>query len=260
MTEAALPLPPEPPRRLHFDWLIPALFKPRDTFAKIAAYEHGAWLTPLLLLTILALVRVVIAGPLLVTQMQSAPVTPPEGFETWPPEQQQQFFEAQSQAQGLTSGPIFIYVFPAVIAFFGTWIGWLVMFGLLHLLLTLLGGRGSTRSSMNVVAWASMPFALRDLLRIGYMLITQKLITAPGISGFAPSEGFGLVLASLLQNVDIYLIWFVILVVLGITVSDKMSGVKALSGILVTLLVLGVLAAIPAIIGVFLSSSSGSSF
>jgi Yip1 domain len=247
MTEATLPLPPEEqPRRFQFDWVMPALFKPRSTFAKIAAYEHSAWLTPLLLLTVLAIASVLVAAPIRSAQVQMNGPVLPEGFETWPPEQQQAFFESQSATQG----PLFTYGFPILGALAGTWIGWLATFGILHLLLTLLGGRGSTRSTMNIVAWASLPFVVRDIIRIGYMLMTQKVIAAPGISGFAGTDGFGMALAALLANVDIYLIWFVVLVVLGITVSDKVSGVKAFSGVLITLIVLGIFPVVGAIIGV----------
>jgi hypothetical protein len=260
MIETTLP-PLEPPRRLHFDWLLPALFSPRSAFARIAAYEHGAWLTPLLLLTILALVRVAVAGPIEAARIQSAALTPPPGFETWPPQQQEQFYQSQAQAQGMMTSPVFIYIFPAAGALLGTWIGWLATFGLLHLLLTLLGGRGSTRTAMNVVAWASLPYALREILRIGYLLVKQQTITAPGLSGFAPTGGIGPVIAALLQNVDIYLFWYIALIVLGVTVADKMSRIKALSGVLATMLVLGLLTAAPAALGaLFLGATSGGTF
>ena len=36
------------------------------------------------------------------------------------------------------------YVFPAIIAVLRQWVGWLVMGGLLHLMLTMLGGRDNT--------------------------------------------------------------------------------------------------------------------
>lgn len=39
------------------------------------------------------------------------------------------------------------------------------MGGLLHLVLTMLGGRDSTGGALNIVAWAALPFALRDLVR-----------------------------------------------------------------------------------------------
>lgn len=261
MTDDALPLA-EPPRRLHFNWLFPAIFQPRPTFNKIALYEHGAWLTPILLITVFALVRVFVAAPLQLAALQAAGPVLPQGFETMPPEQQQQILDSQSQAQSLINGPIFIYVFPAVFAVLGTWLGWLITFGLLHLILTLLGGRGSTRSTMNIVAWASLPFLIRDLVRIGYMLVTQRIIVSYGLSGFAPTDGLlGPFVGALLSQVDIYLFWYILLIILGVTVSDKLTRVKALGGVLFTILLLMFLQALPGLIGaLFMGATSGGSF
>lgn len=262
MTDEALP-PIEPPRRLHFGWLFPAIFQPPPTFNKIALYEHGAWLTPILLITVFALARVLVAGPLQLAALQSAGPVLPQGFENMPPEQQQQILDSQAQAQSLSNGPIFIYVFPAALALLGTWIGWLVTFGLLHLTLTLLGGRGSTRSTMNIVAWASLPYLIRDLVRIGYMVVAQKSIISPGLSGFAPTDGIlAPFIGALLGQIDLYLVWSILLIILGVTVSDKLSRVKALGGVLFTTLLLMVLQALPSLLGTLLTgvASGGSSF
>lgn len=50
-----LPFAPTSPRPFHFDWLFPALFRPRSTFAAIGAYSGSTWLTPLLVLTLTGL-------------------------------------------------------------------------------------------------------------------------------------------------------------------------------------------------------------
>ncbi len=146
-------LPPAPtsPRRFHFDWLIPALFRPRSTFAAIGAYSGSAWLTPLLALTLTGLLRVAAAGPIQQSASLSEQQSLPPDFQYYSPEQQAQL----QQATQATSGPIFVYVFPAISAVAGVWAGWLVVVGLLHLVLTMLGGRGSTRATMNVAAWAA---------------------------------------------------------------------------------------------------------
>jgi hypothetical protein len=258
MTDEALP-PIEPPRRLHFGWILPAIFQPRPTFNKIALYEHGAWLTPILLLIVFALARVFVAGPLQLAALQSAQPVLPQGFETMPPDQQQQILDGQAQAQSLTNGPMFVYAFPAAGAVLGTIVGWLVTFGSLHLILTLLGGRGSTRSTMNIMAWASLPFLVRDIVRIGYMLVTQKIIVSPGLSGFALTEGsLTPFIVALLGQIDIYLFWYILLIVLGVTASDKLSGVKALGGVVFTIFILMLLQAAPGLlVSLFAGVASG---
>ena len=93
---------------------------------------------------------------------------------------------------------------------------WLVVSWLLHLVLTLLGGRGTSQGAINVVAWASLPFVVRAVVQIVAMLLTDGLVTGGGLSGFAPSgEGsLNVFLASLLGQIDLYFIWHVILVYL----------------------------------------------
>ena len=50
---------------------------------------------------------------------------------------------------------------PMIGAVLGALLMWLVVSWLLHLVLTLLGGRGTSQGAINVVAWASLPFVVR---------------------------------------------------------------------------------------------------
>jgi hypothetical protein len=237
--------PLERPRRFHFDWLLPALFRPRDIFARLAALGRPAWLTPILVLTITGLLAVAAAGPIKIANAQSGQVELPPGFEYWTPEQQAQYY----QAQQATSGPVFVYVFPAILVVLRVWFGWLIMGGILHLILTMLGGRGSTLGALNIVAWASLPFALRDLVQAGFMLV-EKQIPNSGLEGYAPA-GEGLlpaIAAEVLARVTLYGLWYVILLVIGVRVAGGLTGGKALAGVLIALLVTLLLGILPGVI------------
>jgi hypothetical protein len=143
------------------------------------------------------------------------------------------------QALQMRQGPVFRYVFPALTAILGVWIGWLLVGGLLHLLMTLQGGRGDTSSAINLVAWASLPFVVRDILQILYLLFTRKLIASPGLSGFINPEtgGLNLFMAELLALVDIYLLWRLLLLILGIKAATGLSIGKALTSAVISLLI-----------------------
>ena len=106
------------------------------------------------------------------------------------------------------------------------------MGGLLHLVMTLFGGRGTTQMAINVVAWAGLALAVRDLVRVVYLLISRRLITSPGISGFAPlaAEGTGLFLVGLMALIDFYLIWHILLIALGVSIGNGISTGKAILG------------------------------
>ncbi len=227
---------PAPTRRLHFEWVLPVLFRPRRALAAIAGHGAGVWLVPLLILTLTAIASVVVAGSIKQAEALSrGPELPPD-FQYMPPEMQAQYM----QAMQATSSPVFLYVFPGIIALGGVWLGWLLVGGLLHLVLTLLGGRGDTGSTLNVVAWSGLPFAVRDIVRTIYMMATRQLINAQGLSGFIASDasGWSAYFRHLLTQVDLYFIWNIILLALGVVVSTKLGKAKAIGSVIFTVLLL----------------------
>jgi hypothetical protein len=251
MSDAALSQS-ETPRGWHFEWVLPLFFRPRRTFAKIASQPIGVWLAPMFILTLAALAGVLSAGWVKQAAALSGEVQLPPDFQYYPPEMQAQYM----QAMQATSSPVFLYVFPAIVSLGGVWIGWLLVSGLLHLLLTLMGGRGDTLRSLNVVAWAGITFALRDIVRTIYILITRHLISSPGLSGFAPpvSEGWVAYLAKFSQSIDIYLIWNLILLVIGVRAATNLGWGKAIASVVITLLVV---LSLQALVGFLVSQLGG---
>lgn len=242
MTEVAV-VPIETHRRFYPKWVAAILFTPRQAFSQITATATGSWVMPLLILSLTAFLSVMVAGPIQKAAALNNPVEFPPDYQYWSPEQQAQFQKANEARSGNT----FIYVLPALAALTKVWVSWLLFGGLLHLVSTLFGGRGDTGTSMNVVAWSSLPFALRDLVRTGAMLVTHKLIANPGLSGFAsPAEsGWPVFLKAILGQIDIYQIWFVLLLFLGIRAGTGVPRGKAVSIVFVTvLLILGLQALI----------------
>ncbi|HEX9091065.1 MAG TPA: Yip1 family protein, partial [Anaerolineales bacterium] len=169
-------------KRIHLEWVLPVLFRPRSAFQKIAEQTRAVWLTPMLILSLAILAQVLIAGPTKQAAAQSGAGALPQDFQYYSPEQQAQFL----QAQQATSSPVFIYAFPSITGLAGVWVGWLLVSGLIHLVLTLLGGRGDMGAALNVVAWSGLPYAIRALVRGGYILAAHHLVTTPGLSGFVP--------------------------------------------------------------------------
>ncbi len=233
MTDIEL-APLERPRRFHFNLVPAALFTPRKAFDKITSLNGCTWLTPLLILTITAIMLAIASGFLKQQAAAMGQITFPPDYEWWTQEQQAQYMQAMQSMQG----PVFIYVFPIIGSLLSVWVGWLLVGGLLHLVLTLFGGRGGTASAMAVVAWAGLPFALRDLVRFVYELAAHKLITSRGVAAFAPADGatLSLFLASLFALLDVYIIWHIALITLGARTAFKLSAGKALAGTLITVL------------------------
>jgi hypothetical protein len=229
-------------RRMRIEWLLPVFFRPVRTMRAVAAEEQAQWLLPMLLLTVLTVILVIVAGPIRQQVILNTNVEPPPGFEYMTPEQQQQYMEAQQSNAGTAQS----YIFPGVAALAGLWLSWFVFGGVLHLGMTLLGSRSSTTTAFNLVSWASMPFAIRLVVQIIAILVTKTLISSPGLSGFMDAESSGLqgYLRIVLGMVDIYLIWQLVLLVIG-AASTGMARGKAFIAVLAVMLLVLALSALP---------------
>lgn len=227
---------PSPSALVHrFDLrrLFAFLFHPRQEFDRMAGQEKPSWLTPMLVLSVALLLRVIVAGFLRAKAAAMGEVTLPPDWQWWTTEMQNHYM----QAMQATQGPAFLYIIPSITGLAGLWLGWGILSSLFHLASTLFGGRGKMSSALNVVAWASLPFAIRDLLRAVFMLIAGRSITSAGLSGFVTgTEGGALFLANLLKHVDIFLVWYAVLLVLGFSREDNLPKGKVIAGVLIILL------------------------
>ncbi len=251
MADVAL-TPLEPPRRFPLDWIPGVLFTPRQTMARIASQARPVWFFPLMILTLTAIIYTVVAGPIKIREAQAKGPDLPPDYQYYSPEQQAQIM----QAWEATQKPVFIYVFPGLIAVGKVWVVWLIVGGVLHLALTMLGGRGSAATTLNIVAWASLPLAVRDAVRTIAILSTQQMIASPGLSGFAPvgEARLYLFINSLLALIDIYVIWYIALLVIGVRAATKVTPGKAFGAALVTVLLALVLGALIGFASSFLSN------
>ena len=220
-------LDPRPARRFDVLRLRDILIRPRQVFKEMTDESRPTWFTPMLVLTVTAILVVIVSGYLRSRAAMMGEIQLPPDWEFWPPEMQDDYM----QAQQATQGPVFMYLMPMIGSLTGLWLGWLLLAAMLHFGSTLLGGRGSMQGALNIVAWASLPFAIRNILRIVFMFVTGHAITSPGLSGFA-SAGF---LSYLLTRLDIFLIWQVILLVIGFALTDGLPRAKAVIGVLVVM-------------------------
>lgn len=239
---------------LIFNWIIPLFIKPAKTTEEIGAQEKPVWLTPLLILSVLALLAVVIAAPVQRQVIQMGTNMPPD-FQYYSPEQQDQFYQAQANQ----TSPLFLYVFPALSGLLKIWVPWFLLSIILYLALTLAGSRAGSTRSYNLVGWSMLPFAIRTLVQIGVMLFTRSMVSAQGLAGFIDSEatGGGAYFRSLLGFIDIYFIFQVILLMLGAVKLSGLTRTKAVVATLVSVIILLFLAAIP---GLLSSALGGLSF
>jgi hypothetical protein len=245
-----LPVWLERDKAWRFDLVLPVLFRPRAALTQIVENNRPSWRTPIMLLILAAVVSAVVAGSIKAAAAATGEIALPPDFEFLTPEQQAQF----QQAATASNNPTFNYLLPALGAALGVVIVWLLVGWSLHLLLTLLGGRGSSRSAVNIAAWTALPFLVRYAVQIVVMLTSDRLIAAPGLSGFAPAgEGIAnALLGGILSHVDIYLIWQMVLLFIGVRISSQLPASKCLLAVFLTIIVVLALRALPgAILGQF---------
>jgi len=253
-TVEEIDLPEPPQRRLRLDWILPVLLRPGKTLPEIIAAETPYWLAPLLILSVLALVFTLVAGPLRVQSALSQPPQLPADSQYWSPDQVQKYIEANTPNTGL----LMMYILPGLGALLSVWAGWFLLGAILHLALTMSGGRGSRSADFNLAAWASLPYAVRWVVQIAAMLITSQQILHAGLSGFFP-VGVGRLnayLAGMAGLFDIYLVWQAVLLVIGASAGSGITRGKAIGAVLASLLILLVLEALPGFLLLLLSGLS----
>ncbi len=219
----------QPARRFDFARVRATLVRPRQVFEQMASESRASWLTPMLVLTVTATLVVIVAGYLKSRAALMGEMQLPQDWQYWSPDMQKNYM----QAQQATQGPVFMYIMPWISSLTGLWVGWLLLGALLHFGSTLLGGRGFMQGALNIVAWASLPFAVRDLLQIVFMLFVRHPIVSHGLSGFVATTGF---VSQLLTHLDIFLFWNVVLLIFGFGIADSLPRTKAVTGVLVVML------------------------
>ena len=228
----AAPAPPRSPNLLAL--LAGIWFRPGRTLRAVAAGPAWLWTIPFLIALALAVGLAFASEPArdaLQRERSQAQMEarlqelPPEMRES-PPEE---FTDVPEPSRVLT-----LWV-PLVIAAAGILLGWLLRAALLHLSSMALGGRQSFGAVYRASAWASFPLLLGSAVQLLYALVGGGMIAGAGLSGLlaaAPAaDGVAQTAPSipaiLLSRVDLYTIWYVILLGVAVAAAGKLSRGKA---------------------------------
>ncbi len=250
------------------------IVRPRATLEYLNEHGGRAWLTPALLAVLLAILPVVVAGPITARQTREAAIAVQEQMgEQW--EEAEMSAEQQEQMEqmmSITASPLITVVFPAALGLVGLVIGWLVWGGVLHLAGVMLGGRSTFGQMFRAVTWAWLPYVLRGLLQTVYILASGQLIANPGLSGlvqktpfvselvFVPPSLGQMILVAFLSRVDLFLVWNLILLATGVMVTARLSRRKAVVVTLGVWLLLTALSLLPTLVGGFFIAQQGPGF
>ncbi len=244
---------------------------PRRTFTLLRESPSRAWLwMAVLLLLLSSLLPTLLSAPI---SARLARESIQQSMETMRQQNPEMTAEQESQMMNAVANPLFTTIIPAVGGILGVILGWLVWSGALHLLSTMMGGGETFGQMWRTVIWSHTPYVLRGLLQSVYIATTGSLIANPGLSSLVspvqdaseavqtmistpPTTG-QLVLRALLSKIDLFSLWSLLLLGIGVTITARLSPRK---GALVTGIVVVVLTAltlVPVLISGAMMSSMG---
>lgn len=224
--------PPVPaaPKINRLSRLAGVIASPVETFRDISARPDVAF--PLILVFVLSLLTTMVTFPRV-------------DFE---PAWREQFEKQKMSEERIDSMVTNLKKFQQVLAIGGTISGLvflLVVAAVLLLAFKVMGGQGNFKSALSIVCYAWIPMALAGLLAIPVIL--RRGVIAPeelptilkSNPGFLVDPKTNLTLFSLLTSIDVFMIWTLVLLVLGFSAMSRFPRGKT-AAIVVSLWILAI--------------------
>jgi hypothetical protein len=229
----AVPAPPRSPNLLAL--LAGIWFRPRRTLRAVAAGPAWLWSIPFFIALALAVGLAFASAPARDAQQRERSQAQMEArLQELPPDLR------ESPPEGFTDVPepsrVLTLWVPLVIAAARILFGWLLRAAVLHVSSLALGGQQSFGAVYRASVWASFPLLLRSAVQLVYALVGGGMIAGEGLSGLlaeAPAAAGGATQAApsipaiLLSRIDLYAVWYVILLGVAVAAAGRLSRGKA---------------------------------
>ena len=225
--------------------LVSIIDRPATTMSYVGKKPGWSWVLPALLVLVGLAVFSVVAAPhtseLALRRLQ-------QRMASLPPQQAEQM---ASQIEMLTS-PTTVAVSDIVGGLVLLMVIWLVGAGALYFFGLVAGGEASFAQSFAILAWSWLPYSLRNLILAAYVAYSGKMINQ-GLS-FLVATGDQVKDAAnwlyvLLSQFDLFYLWHLILVIVGLAAVGRLSKAKATIVGLVYLAATTALSLVPTLIG-----------
>ena len=229
--------------------LVSIIDRPATTMSYVGKKPGWAWITPALLVLVGLAVFSVVAAPytseLALRQAQ-------QQMASLPPQQAEQ---AAAQVERFTSPPM-VATFSIIGGLVALAVIWLLSAGVLYFLGLVAGGEANFAQSFAILVWSWLPYALRNLVMAAYVAYSGQLINQ-GLSFLVATgdqtKDAANWLYSLLSQIDLFYLWHLILVVVGLATVGRFSKAKATIVGLIYLAVTTALSLVPTLIGTLFS-------
>jgi hypothetical protein len=203
--------------------LVSIIDRPAVTMSYVGKKPGWAWVTPALLVLVGLAVFSVVTAPytseLALRQAQ-------QQMDSLPPQQAEQ---AAAQVERFTSPPM-MAAFSVVGGLVALAVTWLLGAGVLYFLGLVAGGEANFAQSFVILVWSWLPYALRNLVLAAYVAYSGQLISQ-GLSFLVATgdqtKDAANWLYSLLSQIDLFYLWHLILVIVGLAAVGRLSKTKA---------------------------------
>ncbi len=190
---------------------------PRATFAALTQ-SIGVWdlLAPFLILVVLSVGSQVLIGPLAIEEQQQKILQ----SERYTDEQKDVILERMEGAlnkptryvMGIVTTTIWYAILGGVVMFFGAFI---------------LGGQATYRDTLAVVLYASLVGVVESIVKIPLILQMGTTKVETGLALLLPGSLDGTLIYRFFHRLDIFIMWKVFLVALGVALIYKVEEKKA---------------------------------
>jgi hypothetical protein len=203
--------------------LVSIIDRPAVTMSYVGEKPGWAWLTPALLVLVGLVVFSVVTAPytseLALRQAQ-------QQVASLPPQQAEQ---AAAQMERFTSPPV-IAAFSIVGGLITLAVIWLLAAIVLYFLGLVAGGEANFTQSFAILSWSWLPYFLRNLVLAAYVAYRGQMINL-GLSFLVATgdqaEDAANWLYVLLSQFDLFYLWHLVLVIVGLAAVGRLSKTKA---------------------------------
>lgn len=131
--------------------------------------------------------------------------------------------EGLQQAIKMTKTPISLII-GTILNILGLIAGLLILSFFFYLFSSLFGAKGKFKQTFSFVLYCYTPFILKNILQAIYIGITHQ-IPAPGLSSLVSQNK--LILSGLFSSIDIFVLWNLLLLFLGLVIIFNVSKLKS---------------------------------
>jgi hypothetical protein len=229
--------------------LVSIIDRPAVTMSYVGKKPGWAWVMPALLVLVGLVVFSVVMAPL---TSELALRQAQQQMASLPPQQAEQ---AAAQMERFTSPPM-MAAFSIIGGLVALAVTWLLGAGVLYFLGLVAGGEANFPQSFVILVWSWLPYALRNLVLAAYVAYSGQLISQ-GLSFLVATgdqtKDAANWLYGLLSQIDLFYLWHLILVIVGLAAVGRFSKTKATIVGLIYLAVTTALSLVPTLVGTLFS-------